>query len=193
MKHQMTAAIVSLVFMLTADQALGDLKDYDVMLTTQGPSGTLKAHLGFGQSCAVNWHEGCMNFDVNTTGVITFYLPGPQSQMTCDDPAVNKVITKIELTDKPLQGNPTSPKGDFTGGLAGDWLKTFAFPQVDKSTGVLYLADIATGLARITLVNMNSHPAGLGEKSFWYQVTVTSCDGKNYWVTDPRGDNKGLN
>jgi hypothetical protein len=200
MKHSLIIAIAGVVLVGMTNTVLGAVKDYDVMLTTQGPSGTLKAHLGFGQSCAVNWHDGCMNFDVNTVGIITFYLPGPPDRLTCVNPVdpgkvAKKVITKIELTDKPLDGGATAPKGDFKGGLADTWLKKYAFPQVDQATGVLYDVDVNDGLARITLVNLNSHPFQSSvTKPFWYRVTVTDCEPPhNTWETDPRGDNKGLN
>lgn len=200
MKYLLIVAIAALLFVGTANPVFGAAKDYDVMLTTQGQSGTLKAHLGFGQSCAVNWHDGCMNFDVNTVGVITFYLPGPPDRLTCVNPVdpnkvAKKVITKIELTDKPLAGGATGLKGDFSGGLADTWLKKYAFPQVVQSTGILYDVSVNDGLSRITLVNLNSHPWQSGvTKPFWYRITVTDCKPPhNIWETDPRGDNKGLN
>jgi len=202
MRRQVRFAIagtLGLLLSLVASQAFGVVKDYEVLLTPQGASGTLGVHLVFGQSCGGNPHLGCMNFDTDTVGVISFRVAGNPNGLTCKNPTAptkvaKRVITKIELTDKPLGGSGTSDKGDFNGGLAGTWLKKFAFPQVIQGTGVLYDVSFNDGLARMTLVNLNSHPGQSGSKPFWYKVTVTDCaDQTKTWETDPRGDNKGSN
>lgn len=202
MRRQVRFAIagtLGLLLSLVASQAFGVVKDYEILLTPQGASGTLGVHLAFGQSCAGNPHDGCMNFATDTVGVISFRVRGNPNGLTCTNPSApskvaKQVITKIELTDKPSGGSGTSPKGDFSGGLADTWLKKFAFPQVVQGTGVLYDVSYNNGLARMTLVNLNSHPEQSGSKPFWYKVTVTDCaDPINTWATDPRGDNKGSN
>ena len=141
-----------------------------------------------------------MNFDVDTVGVISFRVMGNPHSVNCTHPpgpgkSAKFVITKIELTDKPLsKGSSTSAKGDFRGRLADTWLKQFAFPQVIQGSGVLYDVSVDEGLARMTLVNLNSHPEQKDSKPFWYKVTVTSCkDPTKTWETDPRADNKGSN
>jgi hypothetical protein len=202
MRQQVRFAIagtLGLLLSLVASQAFGVVRDYEILLTPQGASGTLGVHLVFGQSCAGNPHNGCINFDVDTVGVMSFRVRGNPNGLTCTNPTApskvaKQVITKIELTDKPSGGSGTSPKGDFSGGLAGTWLKKFAFPQVTQGTGVLYDVSVNDGLARMTLVNMNGHPELSGSKPFWYKVTVTDCaTPTNTWETDPRGDNKGTN
>lgn len=199
------AGTLGLLLSLVASQAFSAVKDYEILLIPQGSSGTLGAHVVFGQSCADNQHVGCMNFDTDTVGVISFRVRGKPNGLTCTNPTApgkvaKQVITKIELTDKPSGGSDTSAKGDFSSGLAGTWLKKFAFPQVNQGTGILYDVAVNDGLARMTLVNLNSQqsilsPLGQPEsKPFWYRVTVTDCaDPTKTWETDPRGDNKGSN
>ena len=201
MKQQVkfvVACMTVLLLNLMAGPAFGQVRNYDVLLTPQGATGTLGVHLGFGQSCAVNPHYGCMNFEVDTVGAITFRVAGNPARLTCGDPAnpssqdADKVITRIEVTDRPSGSSGTSQKGDFSGPLAGTWLKTYAFPQVDQNTGILYDVPVNNGLTHLTLVNLNSHPQADGIKSFWYRVTVTDCDDPTRsWVSDPRGDNQG--
>ena len=193
------AGTLGVILSLVASQAFGVVKDYDIQLTPQGVSGTLGVVLAFGQSCGGNPHNGCMNFDVDTVGVISLRVVGNPHSVNCAYPpgpgkSAKFVITKIELTDKPFGGSSTSTKGDFSGGLADTWLKQFAFPQVDQATGVLYDVSVNEGLAQMTLVNLNSHPEETDPKPFWYKVTVTDCgDPTKTWVTDPRGDNTGSN
>ena len=101
-----------------------------------------------------------------------------------------RVITGIEVTDTPSTTNPTD-KGDFTGGLDGSWLKKYAFPQADSEGYIYKVSNKNKGLAEVTIVNMNSHPAAELGKSFWYRITVEDCDSGATWITDPRGDNQG--
>jgi hypothetical protein len=136
-----------------------------------------------------------MNFEVDTMGAIFFQVQGNPNSVNCDYPPgqpATHVITKIELTDKPKGGSPDSKKGDFEGPLAETWLKQYAFPAVNQETGVLYEVSKDDGLARIALVNQNSHPTETDPKRFWYKVTVTGCAEGGTWVTDPRGDNNGI-
>ena len=42
------------------------------------------------------------------------------------------------------------------------------------------------------MLNANFNDADNGVKTFWYEVTVESCNASNGpWVTDPRGENRG--
>ena len=205
MRRQIRFAIMGalgLLLALVASQALGAVKNYDILLTPQGPSGTLNANLAFGGNCDPPTYPGCMGFAQGDVGAISFRVVGNPHGMSCTNEVnpgqvARYVITKIELTDKPAEKSPTSAKGDFSGGLAGTWLKTFAFPSVNESTGVLYDVSVNNGLAQMILLNQNSHPNPPSPqlpvtKPFWYKVTVTSCsDPTKTWVTDPRGDNKG--
>lgn len=201
MKQLFVKAVAGLVFIGANNIAFGDIKEYDILLIPQGNGGTMGVKLDFGKPCNVKQHDGCMDFDVNTVGVITLKLTGSPHRLACAPEGApnpqqyaSKVITKIELTSTPMEGDTTSSKGDFSGGLE-DWLKQYAFLQVNQTTGVLYEVPKEQGLARLTLVNLNSHPSEEGgSKSFWYRITVTDCDDESKtWVTDPRGDNKGLN
>lgn len=191
------ASAAGVILTLASGQTYGAVLNYEVLLIPQGSAGSLQAHLNFGQSCSVNPHIGCMNFQAGAVGAITFRLPGPKDRMVCNDPvnphkSAGKVITKIEVTDTADAMNPAE-KGNFSGGVAAtSWLKQYAFPQADAD-GFIYKADKDQGLARVTVINMNSHPAAQGDKAFWYKVTVEDCNSKNTWVTDPRGENKGLN
>ena len=194
--------MAGLILGLASGPVFGQVLNYDVVLIPQGATGNMHALVGFGQSCAGNPHNGGMNFQECAVADITFRLQGPRDRMTCDNPTkpASRVITKIELTDKPDTGSGSPPqKGDFTGGLADSWLKTYAFPQVDTSDGVVYeVSDKNDGLARVTLVNMNSHPLEMNQgqvvpKRFWYRITAEDCTSNRTWVTDPRGDNEGLN
>ena len=192
------AGTLGLLLSLVASQAFGVVRDYEILLTPQGQSGTLRINLAFGGSCWLPVHNGCVGFDIDTVGVMSLRVAGNPNGLTCTHPdpskVAHRVITKIELTDVPLGGSPTSAKGDFSGGLADTWLKTFAFPSVNQSTGVLYDVPVNEGLARMAVVNLNSHPEVWGTKPFWYKVTVTRCsDPTDTWETDPRGDNKGTN
>lgn len=166
-------------------------KLYKVQLTPQGENGgTLRAQLKKGKKCSQNF-EGCMKFAEDKVGLIRFYLPGSKKQER-ECPGARKVITKIELSTTPDAAFPEGDKGDFAGGV-DPWLKQDAFPLVDQATGVIYDETTATGKSRVWLVNQNSHDSSLGTRPFWYQVTVTSCNGTQKWVTDPRGENTGLN
>jgi len=201
MKKQIKFAVTNtlgLLLTLVASQALGAVMNYKMLLTPQVGTGTLNVNMAFGGNCWTNTHAGCMGFDVGTVGAIFFRVVGNPHAMSCiseDNPDQKAlyVITKIELTDVPLKGSPNNSKGDFSGGLADTWLKTFAFPAVDQSTGVLYDVPVNNGLAQMTVVNLNSHPKEWGTKPFWYKVTVTRCsDPTVTWETDPRGDNNGI-
>jgi len=192
------ASTAGLFLMLASGQTYGAVMEYEVLLIPQGNAGgTLQAHLDFGQSCNANQHIGCMNFQADIVGVITFRLPGPKDKIACNNPAnphksAHRVITEIEVTATPDNGNPTG-KGDFSGVVAANsWLRQYAFPQADND-GYIYKVDKNQGLARVAVINMNSHPAAQGTRQFWYKITVEDCSSNFTWTTDPRGDNKGLN
>jgi len=165
-------------------------KLYTVKLIPQGVSGTLGVKLEKGKKCSKGF-EGCMAFAEDKVGLIRFYLPGSKKvERMC--PGAGKVITRIELSTTEDGAVDDGEKGDFAGGV-DPWLKQYAFPAVNQADGVIYDADIATGLSRVHLTNLNSHDAATGIETFWYQVTVTNCtDATKKWVTDPRGDNTGL-
>jgi len=151
--------------------------------------------------CKNKKHPGCLLFEEGKVGLIKFFLAGSRNKdKKC--PEAQKVIIRIELTAKgkapdPKDVNPVAAKGDFTGKLP-HWVKDDAFSVVDLSTGIVYQAtSVDDARSQAWLVNMNSHDATEGVKSFWYKVTATACeenkDGtRDAWVTDPRGDNEGL-
>ena len=145
--------------------------------------------------CKKNGHKGCLLFEANKKGDITFYLKGSKNKAkTCEQ--TNEVITKIELTTKGI----TDEKGDFSGPFPLDrWLREDAFPKVNLENGIAYEATpVNTGLSQVKLFNVNSHSQEeQGILSYWYKVTATACDPNSdgiheTWVADPRGDNEGL-
>lgn len=192
------AGAAGLLLTFASGNVFGAVLNYSVLLTPQGNGqggGTLNVHLGFGQSCASNPHDGCMNFQTDAVGAITFRLPGPSDRMTCTNPAqpqkvAAKVITGIQVTETPYKQNPQ--KGNFSGRVTGTELKKYAFPQADANGFIYKVNNKNEGLARVTVINMNSHPAAQGTKSFWYRIKVEDCSNNGYWQTDPRGDNEGL-
>ena len=145
---------------------------------------------------------GCIRFDINETGTITFALPGPTDVKTCLANGVQNVITRIEFTDKASTNDPD--KGDFYATLQNPIPQKFqkqAITQLDVDTGMAYEKTGQThpsgkqaGETRVPLINVNGPGnSGAPGQSLWYRVTITSCDGNNTWVTDPRLVNDGMN
>ena len=163
---------------------------YLVQLVPQG-NGILKVNDPNGK-CKKQNHAGCLLFRQDTRGSITFHLPGFGKKSDNCQGNAQKVITKIELTTNAVENDPA--KGDFTGNLSA-WIKNSAFNDVDLGSGIIYQANSPDeAWTQRTLTNLNSHDAQEGEKQFWYRVTATKCgEPETTWVTDPRGDNEGLN
>ena len=138
--------------------------------------------------------KGCVRFEKNHIGLITFATH--QKAQSCSDNSNRWVISKIELTDIGLvyTDGKVSDKGVFEDNpnLPG-WLED-AFPQLVKSTGVLYEASTELdGVTQVTSLNLNNNDATLGVKDIWYRVTIAKC-GTNpveVMVTDPRFENDG--
>jgi hypothetical protein len=145
-----------------------------------------------------NPHKGCLVFEQNVSGQITFEVNPHTTAKTCgSSPAPHSVIVKIELSERPdaTSGDPAS-KGQFDSPAnLPAWVKENAFPEVDRATGIVYEAyDLASGLTRVSIPNLNNHPNidGNDVRMVWYRVTVQSCnDPTKYWRTDPRDDNEG--
>ena len=144
-----------------------------------------------------------MLFEKNKVGQIKFYLPGSAFELRkCSGttPKAKNVITRIELAVIEKEADeyydPDGSKGDFTKTPLADWIKYDAFSAVNLANGIVYDAPWDKAASQVYLENLNSHNAELGVFPFWYRVTVTSCEGGDgvheTWVTDPRGDNKGL-
>jgi len=162
-------------------------KFFAVKLVPQGNApGELRA-INNGKNCVNNWHEGCMLFEEDKIGLIKFYLPGSFNKVKDCDKA-QSVITQVKLTT-----TGTDSKGDFTVFPLDDWIKNDAFPGVDVNDGIIYQETKDVARTQVWLVNMNSHPASEGHKQFWYEVTATDCASGETWVTDPRGENTGMN
>jgi hypothetical protein len=165
---------------------------YAVELRPQGSSGKLKVVQE--NKCKKHKHEGCLLFEKGKVGIIRFFLSGSEDEMKdCNNEGTDEVITQIELSTTVMSVDPNNTKkdkGDFTAVVA-DWLKEGAFFDV-LDTGIVYkVSSIEDAKTQVELINWNNNK---GEKQFWYQVTVTSCDGEETtWVTDPRGDNEGRN
>ena len=168
------------------------VKFYSVKLVPQGISGLLKVEKN--NKCNKGPHQGCLLFEEDRLGLIRFYLPGSK-KMIKKCPQANQVITKIELTTLGVGGSDEADKGVFTGPFPlANWLKDDAFPNVDLDTGIVYEAALADAGTQAWLINLNSHATSAGVFSFWYRVTATDCAiPANEWVTDPRGDNEGIN
>lgn len=176
-------------------------KHYGIQLVPQG-NGELKVDNN--NQCANdrNPHEGCLLFETNKVGQIKFYLPGSKFEMKkCagTEKTANNVITKVELTTAGENGNSDDVKGNYTTAFPlDDWIKYDAFPAVNLNNGVVFEAPVDKAASQVFMENLNSHKASDGIKSFWYRITVTACDdpdGDNVhetWVSDPRGDNRGL-
>jgi hypothetical protein len=143
-------------------------------------------------NCKKKAHKGCLLFEEDKTGVIKFYLSGSRiNAKRC--PKAEAVITKIELSTTAEGSVTDGSKGDFSPPLAA-WIKNYAFADVDLYTGVVYEASVNVARSQAWLINLNSHDASEGEKEFWYRVTATACgDSPTTWVTDPRGNNEGMN
>ncbi len=139
--------------------------------------------------------KGCVRFAADDAGIITFALIGQPKPKACASAGIERVITKIELTDTDAGTGP-SDKGDFTAGSypLPDEIRDDAFPELDIDTGVVYqAADVESGLNRIKLSDINSHDATLGVQHLWYRVTVSRCSDGKIWVADPRLENDGMN
>jgi hypothetical protein len=164
---------------------------YAVELRPQGSSGKLKVVQE--NKCKKHKHEGCLLFEEDEVGFIRFYLSGSEKMNGCNDEGTDKVITQIKLstTGSSDDSNSVRDKGNFDVQLAS-WLKITAFSDVD-SEGIVYERSKDDAKTWVQLINWNSQKIEEGEKQFWYKVTVTSCDGLQTWVTDPRGDNEGRN
>ncbi|MDX2416700.1 MAG: hypothetical protein QNK19_04480 [Xanthomonadales bacterium] len=142
--------------------------------------------------------DGCVRFGPNQSGYIIFAINGNSAGKTCAEHAA-RVISKIQLTttdaspDKQL-----SDKGDFepTSYPLDRMFRDDGFPEVDITTGVVYEATYANpGISRVEIKNLNTSsvddPQGV---DYWYQVTVEKCTNNpnKYWVSDPRGENDGM-
>ena len=190
--------LLILILNFVSQPVYGAVRDYDVWLNPLTPhGGTLQPHLVYGRSCNAGTHSGCLEFDVDTIGTITFQVRNnwqEQDSLTCPETIPPgrryRVITGIEVTATADTTNP-SEKGNFLGGIDGTWLKKFAFPSADAEGYIYTVNSKDQGLSEVTVVNMNSHPASEGTKPFWYKITVKDCGSDAIWITDPRGDNQG--
>ena len=144
--------------------------------------------------------KGCVRFTDNEYGKITFGLKGQGAPVvTCagaNDPT--KVITKIELSAiGDTSGPQPSSKGNFKSSsypMAKKY-RDEGFPALDIDTGVVYeetVDNLRKDKVAITNINFSNvpHPKGL---NIWYRVTVKECGKDEYWVTDPRVENDGMN
>jgi hypothetical protein len=162
-------------------------------LTLEQPEIILKANAGQGKlepqnshKCAAGDKPGCVQFDKNTLGTITFRIQNGPKDTNCNTPPKPQwVITKVELTadELPPAG---SGKGDYSKPIPA-WLSD-AFPQINSLTGVVYEASLNFGTSSAVIVDLNNNE---GEKIIYYKVTATSCLGGNVLVTDPMVRNEG--
>jgi len=135
--------------------------------------------------CGPGNAPGCVQFDKNFLGTITFRIQNGPKDTTCSGvPKPQWVITEVELTAD--ETAPGSGKGDFTKPIP-DWLKD-AFPQTNSLTGVAYETNITYGTSSAVIIDLNNNT---GEKVAHYKVTAKDCEGSQTLVTDPMVINKG--
>ena len=184
--------------------SLSNVKDAVIDLNPTGPGGPIDNPDGFNVNTPNNGcikgsgdKLGCVRFAPGQSGSISFAINGNSTGRTCEQNAA-RVITKVQLTATDANpGTQPSDKGDFT--VASypmpTMFQTDAFPELDITTGVVWAADADNpAISRIEIQNLNTstNPDPQGE-NFWYQVTVKRCSSNKYWVTDPRGENDGMN
>ncbi len=146
--------------------------------------------------------KGCIFFAADEDGSITFTIKGEPGEKSCSSPSVKRVISKIELTDTDKTPGPEpTDKGDFSIDRSVHPLpaqyRDDGFPQLDLDTGIVFKESnqSAVGSTRVKLENLNKSdvpdPEGV---NIWYKVTLATCDTpREYWVTDPRIENGGMN
>lgn len=179
-------------------------KNAKINLNPTGPGGPIDNPGGFNintpnNGCTKGSGQklGCVRFASGQSGTIIFAINGNSAGKTCAQNAA-RVITKIQLTATDANpGSQPSSKGDFAAGSYPmlPMFKTDGFPELDITTGVVWAADADNpAISRIVVQNLNTSsnpdPAGV---DFWYQVTVKNCSSDRYWVSDPRGENEGMN
>jgi hypothetical protein len=138
--------------------------------------------------------DGWVGFGEDDLGTITFDLKGEGGGSTknqCHDsgPSANWVITKIRLSDN---GDAATQKGLNFDNPQAEWL-VHAFPGVEEDTGVIYDVDKSEGTTSVAIFNMNDHPASLGPKIAYYEVTASKCSSDKTATTDPGVGNRGKN
>ena len=140
---------------------------------------------------------GCVRFAAGQSGTIIFAINGNAEGKTCAQNDA-RVITKIKLSATDSNPGPQpSDKGDFSADSypMPAMFETDGFPELDITTGVVWEAnDDHSAISRVAIQNLNtsSNPDPQGV-NFWYEVTVKKCSSDTYWVTDPRGENDGMN
>lgn len=138
---------------------------------------------------------GCVKFAREDTGTLTFALVGSHEIKTCSDAGVQRVITKIEFTDRASGTDPE--KGDFYASVTNPLpsvLKTQAITALDVNSGEAYFKSNHTqGETRVNLINVNGPGAvSAGGKTLWWRVTISKCSNGHIWRTDPRLVNGGM-
>ena len=92
-----TTSLVMLLLGFAAQPAYGAaVRDFDVWLNPLTPhGGTLQPHLVYGRNCNANTHNGCMRFEEDVIGVITFSVRNnmnKQDSLTCTLPIPKTII-----------------------------------------------------------------------------------------------------
>jgi len=206
----MTSCFVIAVFVTACggeiDAGAGSVIDPKIDLNPVGPAGSANKPGKFkittpNMGCKRGKGErlGCVRFGPGQSGHIIFAINGNAAARTCEEHAA-RVISKIQIsaTDE-NPGEEPSDKGDFEDSSypLDEKFKTHGFPDIDINTGIVWEAgDDNPAASRVKIENRNSSdvddPRGV---DFWYQVTVEKCSesSNRYWVTDPRGENDGMN
>ena len=191
---------VTLCLMSAIAEAAVPFKHWVVDLDVNQNKGEITATVVDGDCKKGKGKKGCIRFEIDHIGLITFSTD--KKTQICSDNYKKWVISKVELSDKgyllPAESPSTTPtisdKGIFEDSPnLPDWLED-AFPQLVKSTGVLYEASAdLDGVTQVTRLNLNNNNATLGAKDIWYRVTVAKCGTEpvEVMVTDPRFENDG--
>ena len=148
--------------------------------------------------------NGCVRFKANENGTIIFALNGQAPVNVCKPGpgGAVRVISEIKLTTTDLTPGPKpSDKGDFTSSSYPLDVKyqTYGFPNLIIATGEVFPGMSAeTAKTRVVITNLNTTnlPGPPPGRSIWYQVTVKGCvetPEPEYWRTDPRFENDGMN
>ena len=209
--------IISLSFLIigltTACKRASDVEPRDVKhpridlnpLGTAGPIGSPGEFniTTVNQGCTKGSGDqlGCVHFGPNQSGTIVFATNGNSPAKVCGQPGAVRVISKIQISATDANpGTPPSDKGNFQV-IAPNYplhqmFQDHGFTDIDLATGVVWEATNSNhATSRVEVKNLNSsanpNPQGV---DFWYQVTVEECstDPDRYWISDPRGENDGM-
>lgn len=159
-------------------------KNFGVTLDAKPQQQTVKV-----TSKAQGWNksgkkDGYVGYARGESGLTLFMVKGEDVADRCSGSAA-WVITRLRLAS---EGDPGEQKGSNFGSPQPAWLAE-AFPGVDLGDGDLFNTDRDGGQTFLPVFNANQQE---GEKTIYYEVTLTPCD-ENIpsFTTDPAWGNGG--